>query len=304
MSGTFRAVAVDFDGTLTVGGRPSAQVLDAIACARRRGVRVVLVTGASRGIGRRVAQRLARDGARLAITARSADDLAKLVEELGDDAVAFPADLTDPAARDQLVANVVRWFGGLDVLVNAAGVASFGEFATSTPEILRTVTEINFFVPVELMRLAVPHLVRSWEGGYRPAILNVASLCGRVGIPSLPEHCGSKHALVGLSEALRTEFARFDIDVLLVLPGVVRSDDLNRHLLRNEGKIYLDFEGAQPPEEVGEAVVKCLVRNRAETAVGWVSWWVWLADRAGPRMLRGAMHRKARRGAKRAASGG
>lgn len=272
--------------------------------------RVILVTGASRGIGRRTALSLVPHRARLAVTARSVDELAKLVTELraaGVEAEAFPCDLADPAAREKLVADVVARFGRLDVLINAAGVSSFGEFATSTPEILRTVTEINFFVPAELSRLAVPHLVKSWEGGprgWRPAIVNVASICGRVGIPSLPEHCGSKHALVGLSEALRAEFARFDIDVLLVLPGVVRSDDLNRHLLRNEGKIYLDFEGAQRPEEVGEAVVRCLVRNRAETAVGWVSWWVWLADRAGPRMLRGAMHRKARRGAKRAASGG
>jgi short-subunit dehydrogenase len=222
------------------------------------------------------------------------------------EAEAYPGDLADPAAREKLVADVVARFGRLDVLVNAAGVASFGEFATSTPEILRKVTEINFFVPAELTRLAVPHLVKSWEGGpkgWRPAVVNVASICGRVGIPSLPEHCGSKHALVGLTEALRAEFARFDIDVLLVLPGVVRSDDLNRHLLRNEGKIHLDFDGAQRPEEVGESVVRSLVRNRAEAAVGWVSWWVWFADRAGPRMLRGVMHRKARRGAKRTTPG-
>ena len=73
--------------------------------------------------------------------------------------------------------------------------------------------------------------------------MNVASICGRWGIPSMSEHCASKHALVGLTEALRGEFQRYGIDVLLVLPGLVRSDDLNRHLLRNEGKIYLDFAG-------------------------------------------------------------
>ena len=261
--------------------------------------RVILVTGASRGIGRRTALALAPHGPRLAVTARSVGELTSLVAELkaaGVEAEALPCDLTDPTARAKLVADVVARFGGLDVLVNAAGVASFGEFAGSTPAILRTVTEINFFVPAELMRLAVPHLVRSWEGGYRPAILNVASLCGRVGIPSLPEHCGSKHALVGLSEAVRGEFARFDIDVLLVLPGVVRSDDLNRHLLRNEGRIYLDFDGAQRPEAVGEDVVRSLLTNRTERSSGRVAWWVWFGDRAAPRVVRWIMHRKARRG--------
>lgn len=271
--------------------------------------RTVLITGASRGIGRRVALRLARDGARLAVTARSADELAKLVGEAraaGAEAEAFVADLTDPAGRGKLVADVVARFGGLDVLVNAAGVASFGEFSTSTPDILRTVLEINFFAAAEMIRLCQPHLTASYErgpAGWRPAVLNVASICGRCGIPSLPEHCASKHALVGLTEALRGEFERFGIDVLLVLPGVVRSDDLHRHLLRNEGRIYLNFDGAQPPEEVAEAVARSLARNRTEAAVGFVSWWVWFGKRFVPRVPRWVMHWKARKGARRFAGG-
>lgn len=268
--------------------------------------RVVLITGASRGIGRRTALSLIPHRARLAVTSRSKVELDSLVAELraqGIEAEAFPADLTDAEARETLIRDVVERFGALDVLINAAGVASFGEFQTSTPEILRKVTEINFFAPVELIRLAQPHLVQSWIRGpknWRPAIVNVASICGRAGIPSLPEHCGSKHALVGMTEAIRCEFARYDIDVLLVLPGVVRSDDLNRHLLRNEGKIYLNFEGAQRPEEVGASVVRSLVRNRREVAVGFVSWWVWFGKRIAPRFVRRIMHLKAARGARRA----
>lgn len=260
--------------------------------------RVVLVTGASRGIGRRLAGKLAKLGARLALTARSADDLAKLAGDLranGTDVEAFPADLTSPADRERLVAGVVGRFGGLDVLVNCAGVCSFGEFSTSSEEIARKVLEVNFFAPAEMIRLSQPHLTRSYEGGpagWRPAVVNVASICGRWGIPSMSEHCGSKHAFVGLTESLRGEFERFGIDVLLVLPGLVRSDDLNRHLLRNEGKIYLDFEGAQPSDEVADGVVKSLLRNKTEAAVGWVSWGVWLSRRLFPRAVRFFMQRK------------
>lgn len=267
--------------------------------------RVVLVTGASRGIGRRVALRLARDGAKLALTARSTDELEKLCQEIrsaNGTAEQFPADLTNADARQRLAESVVAHYGGLDVLVNAAGVASFGEFASSTPEIVRQVTEVNFFAAAEMIRVCQPYLTESYRRGpsnWRPAILNVASICGRCGIPSLPEHCGSKHAMVGLTEALRGEFVRFGIDVLLVLPGVVRSDDLNRHLLRNEGKIYLNFEGAQPPEEVAESVAISLRRNRTEAAVGFVSWWVWFGKRFFPRVPRWVMHAKARRGARR-----
>lgn len=259
--------------------------------------RVIVVTGASRGIGRRVAEKLAKLGAKVVVTARSESELASLVDGIraaGGTAEAVPADLTNPAQRERLLQTAVERFCGLDVLVNCAGVSSFGEFATSTPEILRRVMEINFFVPSELIRLAQPHLLAtaSKSGRFRPAVVNVASICGRAGIPSLSEHCASKHALVGLTEALRAEFSRFDIDVLLVLPGVVRSDDLNRHLLRNDGRIYLDFDGAQTPDSAADGVVRALVGNRREKAVGWVSWLLWWCKRMWPRGVRWIMRRK------------
>lgn len=259
--------------------------------------RVVIVTGASRGIGRRVAEKLAKLGAKVVATARSESELASLVDGIraaGGTAEALSADLTDPAERERLMQTTVERFGGLDVLVNCAGVSSFGEFATSTADILRRVMEINFFVPSELIRLAQPHLLAtaSKPGRFRPAVVNVASICGRAGIPSLSEHCASKHALVGLSEAIRAEFTRFDIDVIVVLPGVVRSDDLNRHLLRNDGRIYLDFDGAQTPDSAADGVVKAITSNRREKAVGWVSWLLWWCRRLWPRGVRWIMRRK------------
>jgi len=259
--------------------------------------RVVLVTGASRGIGRRVAEKLAQLGAKVVAAARSESELVTLVSGIraaGGAAEAVPADLTDPRERELLLKTAVERFGGLDVLVNCAGVSSFGEFATSTPEILRRVMEINFFVPSELIRLAQPHLLAtaSRPGRFRPAVVNVASICGRAGIPSLSEHCASKHALVGLTEALRAEFSRFDIDVLLVLPGVVRSDDLNRHLIRNDGRVYLNFDGAQTPDSAADGVVRALVGNRRETAVGRVSGLLWWCRRMWPRGVRWIMKRK------------
>lgn len=264
--------------------------------------RVVLVTGASRGIGRRAAERLAKLGATLALTARSADDLAKLVGELkaaGAQAEAFPGDLTKPEDRERIVSDTVARFGRLDVLINCAGVCSFGEFSTSSEEIVRKVLEVNFFAPAEMIRVAAPHLTRSYEGGWRPAIVNVASICGRWGIPSMSEHCASKHAFVALTESLRGEFQRFGIDVLLVLPGLVRSDDLQKHLLRNEGKIHLNFAGAQPSDEVADLVVRSLLKNRTEAAVGFASWWVWFGKRMFPRGVRFFMQRKVWKYAKR-----
>ena len=123
--------------------------------------RRVLITGASGGIGRAIAERAARRGARVVVSARSADKLDALVGELktrGGDALAVPADVTGDEDRKRLVETIVAHWGGLDVLINNAGVASFGHFATSTEEVLRTIMEVNFFAPVELMRLAIPVL--------------------------------------------------------------------------------------------------------------------------------------------------
>jgi short-subunit dehydrogenase len=266
--------------------------------------RVALITGASRGIGRRVALLLAQHGAKVALTARSETELHAAAQQCMEAAskygppevAAIVGDLTQATDRERIVASTLDRWGGIDLLVNAAGVCSFGEFSTSTPEILRQVMEVNFFAAVEMVRLVQPYLEQSarryGRAGWRPAVVNVASICGRWGIPSMSEHCASKHALVGWSEAVRAEFVRYGIDVLVVLPGLVRSDDLQRHLLRNEGKIYLDFANAPAPEEVAYDVWRCLQRNRAEMASGWVSWGVWWSRRLFPRAVRFFMHRK------------
>src|SRR5262249_34508821 len=246
--------------------------------------RNLLITGASRGIGRCLAEKASALGARLVLTARSAPDLDSLADSLrqaGHDVWGIAADVTDPDDRRRLVESAVEKLGGLDALINNAGVASFGHFDTSSEQVLRTVMEVNFFAPAEMMRLCLPHLTK----GRQPAIVNIASLCGRRGLPGWPEHCASKFALVGLSEALRGEFARFDVDVLLVLPGLVRSDDLGRHLLRNEGRMNLNFAAAQPPEQVAAGVLKALRRNRKESVLGWQAWWLLLVQRFRPRLL-------------------
>src|SRR5207302_2835172 len=154
-------------------------------------------------------------------------------------------------------------FGGLDILINNAGVGSFGHFAESSEAVLRQVMEVNFFAPAELIRLAVPHLQR----GVRPAIVNVSSMCGRRGLPAWPEYSASKFALCGLTEALRAEMVRFGIDVLLVLPGLTRTD-LGSHLLRNQGRMRIDFTGGMKPEMVAERIVRALEKNRTETVLG------------------------------------
>jgi short-subunit dehydrogenase len=247
--------------------------------------RNLLITGASRGIGRGVAKLAAAEGARVALAARSAGELESLVAELkqaGAEAWAFPTDLTQREERWRLVEQAASALGGIDVLINNAGLASVGAFASSTEDVLRRLMEINFFAPAELTRMCLPYL----EKGHQPAVVNVGSVCGRSGIPGLSEHSASKFALTGLTEALRAEFVRYDVDVLLVLPGLTQTDDLGKHLLRDDIKRYgLDFAGAQPPEAVSKAVIDALKKNRPETTVGRQAWWVAFGQRASPLVM-------------------
>src|SRR5579871_3838996 len=229
--------------------------------------RRILITGASRGIGRSLAERAVRAGAVVALVARSAGPLQAMADKFssqGAKAIAIPADLTSEADRRRILETVVERLGGLDVLINNAGVASFGHFRSSREAVLREVMEVNFFAPAELIRGAIPLLAR----GRQPAIVNIASMCGRRGLPAWPEYSASKFALCSLTEALRGEMVRFGIDVLLVLPGVTRSN-LWRHLLRNTGRYQLDVNRGMPPEDVAAGIVRALRKNRTETVLGW-----------------------------------
>ena len=254
----------------------------------------ILVTGASRGIGKCVALRLARLGARLLLTARTEADLAEVAaaaKSAGALVSAVSADVTTDDGRRKLLAAVRDTLGGLDVLVNNAGVASFGPFATSSESVLRHEFEVNFFAPAELCRLLVPLL----SAGRQPAIVNMASICGRRGLPDWADHCASKFALVGLTEALAAEFARFGVAVLLLVPGLTRADDLGKHLLRHEGHLKLDFLGAQSADTVAAGLVGALQWNRRETVVGRLAWWLAFGQRVLPELVDYFVRRKYRR---------
>ncbi len=234
----------------------------------RRGLRDkrTLLTGASGGIGQALARELAQAGCRLVLTARDRQRLEPTVAALqaaGAEAHAVAADLTCAEDRRRLVEEAVARLGGLDLLINNAGVASWGHFDTSTPEILRTVMEVNFFAPVELTRLAMPHLTR----GVQPAVVNITSMCGRKGMPAWSEYSASKCALVGMSEAWRGEFARFDVDVITIVPGLTNSG-FDRHFLRSEGRADIRFDRGMSPDYLARRIVAAIRRNRREVVIG------------------------------------
>ena len=202
--------------------------------------------------------------------------------------MAVPADVTSDDDRRRLLDTVVVRFGGLDVLINNAGVGSVGHFAESSEEILRQVMEVNFFAPAELIRLAIPVL----EHGHQPAIVNVASMCGRRALPAWSEYSASKFALCGLTESLRAEMARFDIDVLLMLPGLTRTG-MSRRLLRDAGRMKIKYDEGMPPEEVAAGILRALQKNRTESIFGWEARWILRMNRFFPRLVNRIMSPRA-----------
>jgi short-subunit dehydrogenase len=254
--------------------------------------RRVLITGATGGIGRELASQAVAAGAKVMVTGRSEDRLDELERELnhaGGEAVGVRADLTREEDRQALADAVKARWGGLDVLVNNAGVGAHGHFSTSDEAILREVMEVNFFAPADLMRLALP-LLRASEDA---AIVNVVSMCGRCAMPAWPEYSASKFALAGLSEALRAEFARWDIRVLSVLPGLTRGG-LGGRLLRRDGKMKINYDAGMKPEYVASAVWKALARGRKEVVLGGDARWMLRVQRFFPWFVDRMLARKVR----------
>ncbi|MGE3808138.1 MAG: SDR family oxidoreductase [Gemmataceae bacterium] len=253
----------------------------------------ILITGASSGIGKALAERAARAGMRVVLCARSADKLEELAAQLrgaGRQAIAAPTDITSLDARSRLLETAKEAFGGLDLLVNNAGLGTHGLFSESSEEELRRVMEVNFFAPAELIRQAISLL----KEGQQPAVVNVASMTGRRAMPFWSEYSASKYALCGLTEALRGELARFDIDVLLICPGLTATN-LDHNLLRDNGKMIVNFRNGMKPDHVAAVILKAIHKNRTETVVGWEARGTLLADKFLPRIVDGVLKQIVRR---------
>lgn len=242
-----------------------------------------LITGASSGIGRELAIELARHGVDVVLVARRADRLAEVAAEvtkLGRRAVVIAGDITDAAIRHQALAAAQRDFGGLDILINNAGVAAHGRFAEADPARLRPIMELNFFVPVEFIREAIPLL----RNGRNPLIVNVGSILGERGVPHKTEYSASKFALHGFSEALRPELKHLGIDVLLVAPGPTESEHFDV-LLEDKGGLPWAEPTRMPAREVARQITSAIKTGRQFLVVGRKSRLWLLLNRLAPRIV-------------------
>jgi NAD(P)-dependent dehydrogenase (short-subunit alcohol dehydrogenase family) len=227
--------------------------------------KVALVTGASSGIGRATALRLASLGARVGLAARNRqalDEVQSACAEMGSEGLVVPTDVTDAEQCERAVAATVERFGRLDVLVCSAGLSMRGPFSGSSLPALERVMRVNFFGTLYATHFALDHLKQA-----RGSLVAVSSLTGRRAVPSYAIYSASKYAVQGLFEALRLELKRAGVHVGIVSPGFVDTP-LRENVLSPDGTPWK--EPPPPPfriwpvEKCVDRIIRLIVKRRAQ----------------------------------------
>jgi NAD(P)-dependent dehydrogenase (short-subunit alcohol dehydrogenase family) len=228
--------------------------------------RVVVVTGASSGIGRETARRYAAKGARVVLASRSRSALETVAQEcrdLGGQALVVPTDVTDEDAVHALAAAAVEEFGRIDVWVGNAGTFAYGAFEDLPSDVFRQVVETNLFGQVHGARAVLPYFRRQGYG----ALILVGSLYSRVSSPIISPYVTSKFGLLGFAECLRQELRRSGIRLRVVLPATIDTP-IYQHAANVTGHHVRPLPPATSPARVARAIMRAPRRRRFATFVG------------------------------------
>jgi NAD(P)-dependent dehydrogenase (short-subunit alcohol dehydrogenase family) len=226
--------------------------------------RVALVTGASRGIGLAVAQRLAREGAQVCITARGSEHLSTAAHEVGDGVLTVAGDAADPVHQDETVKLVMERFGRIDVLVNNSGANPvYGPVLSLDDAAMNKILQVNLVAPVSWIR----KVHAAWQGGHGGCVVNVAAVAGLRPVGGIGGYGASKAALIRLTEQLAIELAP-KIRVNAVAPGVVKTRFARRLYDGMEEQVASRY----PLKRLGEpGDVADLVAYLASDEAAWVT---------------------------------
>lgn len=249
--------------------------------------KVVLVTGACAGIGRALAQRFAQAGARLVLLDLDQAALDSLAQHLRDhhnvEVLALRCDVAEAAAVEAAVALAVEQFGGIDLLINNAGITHRSRFADTDLAVFQRIMQVNYFGALHCTRAALPSLLAR-----RGQIVVLSSLSGFAPMLDRSAYNASKHALHGLFETLRLELTGSGVNVMLVCPGFTATD-IRKKALVGDGSVTaqpIPFVGkVNAPQDTAEAIYRAAVRRKRLLIHSNVNWLARLLARLSPRLF-------------------
>jgi NAD(P)-dependent dehydrogenase (short-subunit alcohol dehydrogenase family) len=257
--------------------------------------RTVLVTGAAGGLGRALALEFAANGARIVALDRDEAGLDSLRAELegrGAACLAAACDVTDAEACERAVVAGVERFGGLDVLVNNAGMSHRSAFERTDLAVIRRVMEVNFFGAVNCTKAALPALLAA-----RGLVIAISSVAGYTPLIARTGYAASKHAMHGFFESLRTELAPRGVAVTMVCPSFIATQ-IDRNALGGDGRPvrHAQITVGRPltADAAAQQIVAGAARGRRLLLVGRTAWLAWWVSRLAPAVYDRLMARRLR----------
>jgi dehydrogenase/reductase SDR family protein 7B len=229
----------------------------------------IWITGASSGIGEALAHAFHKAGAKLILSARREDELKRIQTECGGEActLILPLDVAQADKLSEKAQAALGMFGGIDILVQNAGVTQRSLVKDTEPSVYRTLMEINYFGPVALTKAVLPSMLERKSGH----IVAISSLVGKFGTPLRSGYAASKHALHGFFDSLRAEVGRNGIKVTIVCPGFIRTD-ISLHALVGDGGKHGKMDQGQaqgmPADRCAQEILKGIARGKQEFYVG------------------------------------
>ena len=248
--------------------------------------KVVIVTGASSGIGRATALEFARNGSKVVLAARSAERLAELEREIRASGAETLACVTDVAKEEdcqRLIEKTVEKFGTVHILINNAGISMRALFDNVEISVLKRLMDVNFWGTVYCTKYALPYIVRN-----RGSIVGVSSIAGFHGLPGRTGYSASKFAIHGFLETVRIENLREKLHVMIIAPGFTASEVRKHALLANgteQGNSPREEKNLMSPEFVAHWILKGIRKKKRNKIMTWEGRFTALLQRVTPALV-------------------